>query len=359
VRYVPLVALRLRHPYYADGRCPDFEVRLTASGRRVAERHRLIVRPTADGVVLITAVDGDGVPPIELTDDAPITLELALQNPDFARFTDLSAFAGNAAPRLVNANAPSGGELTLGEREAWGRESLRVQAGVGEERFVLAGRPRAGVELAAFVVDGGAEVSVSAYDPATRTLTLDCAGAEAGASASVRYPTAPSLPRGVFAEVELRGVGSAWLSEGPAEYTITFTAKQTRWIYYVVTDVDVGDFAIVDTAGGEDTLAFSDVNRRDLGAEPDAGDPQAEALAASYPSARRLRFTSDAAVACSATPRRGLELRLDGERLPFALPNPPLRNFTSREIVVDQVPQRQESLFRVVKHLTTSLHPNG
>lgn len=359
MRYVPLVALRLRHPYYADERCPDFEVRLSPSGRRVAERHRLIVRPTTDGVVLITAVDGDGVPPVELADDAPITFELALRNPDFSRFTDLSAYAGNAAPRLVNADAPTGGELTLGEREAWGGESLRVQGGAGQERFVLAGRPRPGVELASFIVEGDAGVSVSAYEPATRTLTLDCAGAQVGASAAVRYPIAPSLPRGVFAEVELRGVGSAWLAEGPAEYTITFAAKQTRWIYYVVTDVDAGDFAIVDAAGDESTLIFSEVNRRDLGAEPDAADPQAEALAAAYPSARRLRFTSDAAIACSATPRRGLELRLDGERLPFALPNPPLRNFTSREIVVDQVPQRQESLFRVVKHLTTSLHPNG
>ena len=80
MRYVPLVALRLRHPYYADERCPDFEVRLSPSGRRVVERHRLIVRPTTDGVVLITAVDGDGVPPIELADDAPITVRVDVRN---------------------------------------------------------------------------------------------------------------------------------------------------------------------------------------------------------------------------------------------------------------------------------------
>ncbi|MEZ4382385.1 MAG: hypothetical protein R3A79_13625 [Nannocystaceae bacterium] len=357
MRYVPLVTLRIRHPYYGDGRCPDFEVRLSASGRRVVERHRLIARPTADGLTLIAAVDGEGAPPVELADDTAIGLELALRNPDFARFTDLGAFAGNAAPRLVNADAPAGGELTLREREAFGSEALRVQDGGGEQRFALAGEPRPGVELDAFVVEGEG-ASVVAYAAATRTLSLDCAGAQAGALVRLRYPTTPALPRGVFAEVELRGGGATWLAAAPAEYTITFTPRRARWIYYVVTDVEDGDFAIVDTAS-EAALLFSAANRRDLGAEPDAGDPQAQALEERYPSARRLRFTSDAAVACSDQPRRGLELRLDGERLPFALPNPPLRNFTARDVVVDETPQRQESLFRVVKHLTTSLHPNG
>lgn len=358
MRYVPLVALKLHHPFYGDGGCPDFEIRLSASGRRVVERHRLIARPTNAGLTLITAVDGNGTPPVELSQDAPLGFELVLQNPDFARFTDFSGYTGNAAPRFVNTNTPSGGELVLGELEAWNRESLYAQEGLTQEHFVLAGRPRPGLELASFTIENEEAAHVRAYDSVNRTLTLDCSGVAVGTRLVVRYPITPALPRQVFAAVEVRGSGTAWLSEGPAEYTITFASKQIRWTYYLVTDVDPGDFTIVDTVDGEHALVFSDENRRELHLEPDLADPQAQALAATYPNARRIRFTSDTAVACSARPRRGIELHLNGERLPFALPNPPLHNFMSCETIA-QDPQRQESLFRVVKHLTTSLHPNG
>lgn len=359
MKYAPLAALQLRHPYHRDGRCTDFTLRLGPGTRRVLDGHRLILKERRDGFLLLAPVDGEGTPLIALGAESKLRFELYLRGEDFSRFSDLSELAGLEAPVFSNTDAPAGGALTLSSRSASASEALVSQAPSATETFVLRGRPRDGVKVADLIAGGDPAPSVVAYDPATRLVTLDTSALAAGDSFSLDYPTRASHPSGAFAEVELAGESAAWLGESPALFTITFTPLKLRWVYYLVTDVESGVFAIVDTSGDDDAPVFSDGNRRDLGESPDADDPQAIALAEHYPELRRLRFTSDALLSCSATPRRDLELHLDGQRLPFTLPNPPLANYASRAVVVEQVPQRQESLFRVVKHLTASINANG
>lgn len=163
--------------------------------------------------------------------------------------------------------------------------------------------------------------------------------------------------RGVFAGVELRDVGAAWLQAGAAVFTITLAARRARWLYYVVTDLADAAIELVDA--GASPLAFTPEHGADLRAAPDPSDRQAAALAAAHPDARLLRFVSDAPVACAEEPRRGLELRAGGERLPLRVPNPAFTDTTSLELTDGAIPQRQESLFRVVKHLTHSFPTNG
>jgi hypothetical protein len=163
-------------------------------------------------------------------------------------------------------------------------------------------------------------------------------------------------PRGAFAGVRLGGVAAAWLVGGPARFTLTFAARQARWAYYVVTDAVDGAVELVDVEAAS-PLVFS--TGRDLVAAPDPDDRQAALLAAQHQGARLLRFVTDAPVACAEEPRRRLELRLGGERLPLTIPNPELTSHTSLSVTVDAIPQRHESLFRVVKHLTHSFPPNG
>ncbi len=162
-------------------------------------------------------------------------------------------------------------------------------------------------------------------------------------------------PPGVFAEIELQGLDAAWLLGGPARFTISLAARRARWLYYVVTDLKDADIELID--GDLSPLSFQPSHGVDLRAAPDPSDPRAAELAARYPDARLLRFVSAAPVACAEEPRRRLELRIGGQPLPLRLANPA---FTSHaEFTVDTIPQRQESLFRVVKHLTQSFAPNG
>jgi len=359
MKYVPLAALQLSHPYHRDGRCPDFDLRLSPGTDRIIQGHRLILKERRDGFLLLAPVDSEGEPLIALGAESKLCFELYLRGQDFSRFSDLSELAGLESPVFSNTDAPVGGALTLTSRSASASEALVSQAPSAAETFVLSGRPRTGSTDADLIASGDPAPSLVAYDPAARVVTLDTSALGAGESFTLGYPIGAAHPGGAFAEIELSGESADWLAKSPAVFTISFTPLKVYWVYYLITDVEAGEFTIVDTSGDDDAPVFSEANRRDLRESPDLGDPQAVSLAGHYPELRRLRFTSDAHLSCSATPRRNLELHLDGERLPFTLPNPPLANYASREVVVEQVPQRQESLFRVVKHLTASINANG
>jgi hypothetical protein len=277
MRYQPLAELRVQHAYYRSGRCTDLEVTPSPAGARVVARHRLIVKPRPDGLLVLAPVDDEGAPFIPFAPGTALELELRVRNGDLVHFTDLGALTAAGSPRYTSAGV--GGELTLGARE-------------GQRR----------------------------------------------------------PPPGLFAEAELQGLDAAWLVDGPARFTISLAARRARWLYYVVTDLKDVDIELVD--GDAVPLVFQP--------SPELpADPRAAELVAMYPGARLLRFVSAGLVACAEEPRRRLELRLGGQRLALRLPNPALTSHAALEFTVDTVPQRQESLFRVVKHLTQAFAPNG
>ena len=359
MKFAPIAALELRHPYYADSRCEGLKIRPSDEGERTLRRHRLQLRERGSGVLLLAPVDNEGTPLFHLDPSTRLHFELHVRDPAFTQFTDLSALAELSAPLFTNQDAPTGGELKLGPRSASAREKFSRQGQSANESFVLGGRPRSGITIDDFLIDGDPAPSLKSYDPETRMITLEYDGFAVGKNFTVRYPIAVHGPRGALAEIAIQDTQETWRSNTPAIFTLTFKPRQVRWIYYLVTDVDPGVFTIVDAGPDNAVVQFSEENRRDLNAEPDPDDPQALALAAHYPDLRRLRFTSDALIACSEVPRRKLQLQLDGESLPITLPNPPLANYTSREAIDEQPQERQESLFRVVKHLTSQTTANG
>ncbi len=359
MKYAPIAYVELRHPYYADMHCEGLEIRPSDEGAKTIRRHRLLLRVRNSGVLLLAPLDTNGKQLISLDPSTKLRFELHIRDPALFSYTDLSDLAGHSAPLFSNHDSPGGGELTLGSRNARTREEFSRQGQSATESFVLGGRPRAGVTIDDFAIDGDPAPSLMAYDSETRIITLQCEGLAVGTIFTLHYPIAAKGPRHALAEIELQDSNGAWSSEQLATFTLTFKARRLRWIYYLVTDVDPGVFTIVDAGQDDAVVAFSEPNSRDLNADPDPDDPQALALAAHYPDLRRLRFTSDSLVTCSEIPRRKLELHLDGERLPITLPNPQLANYTSREVLDEQPQERQESLFRVVKHLTSQTTANG
>jgi len=107
--------------------------------------------------------------------------------------------------------------------------------------------------------------------------------------------------------------------------TATLPAAAARWCFHLLTDLaqPLADWRIVRAGGAAGPApAFGDRGRTELTA-PDPDDPAGTALRAAHPGVRVIRFLSDAPVAASATPVRGLELRAGATRLLAALPNPP------------------------------------
>jgi hypothetical protein len=170
------------------------------------------------------------------------------------------------------------------------------------------------------------------------------------------------IPRrpGVFANVEIR-MDSLGFGEDAPTFRVPFRAKQSRWVYYCITDLPEGgdDVTIVDTAPASagERLLFGDENRTSLDDQnPDTSDPIAAQIAGRYPGMRCVRMISDQAVACREEPRKHLELRLRNseDRLSGPLPNPSVRSISKMTAQDAQ----QELLFQIIKYRAQPLLPN-
>jgi len=109
-----LAAIRLAHPYYADGRCralalsPD-----PTTARRLAGR-RIVAKARVDGLDLLAEVDGEGRPLIALEPGLSLSFELRETDGALDLFSDLEPFRALSSARLRNTDGP---ELVLGEGE--------------------------------------------------------------------------------------------------------------------------------------------------------------------------------------------------------------------------------------------------
>ena len=355
MKFLPLMNLNLTHPYYTDGRCPDFGIEPTLETQRLLKIYRCVLRPVPHGIQILTAVTDQSIPFIPLQKGVTFAFQLYLQNPDFALFTDLTEIVQTLAPLYTNAEASPAKpvQLALVSQRAWATERFVVGQPAGEDRFTLAGRPLAGLQLADFALEGssGSIVNLTDYDAAAKIITVNSSTMEVGDPFKITYETAPQRARGVFADVEIHYNDSLpEIMAGPGEFQIAFTAKKARWKYYLIADKVEAQFHIEDK--GVSPIVFSDENRTNLNQQPDAADDIAQALAAQYPTMQRLRFVSDDLISCQQAARKSLQLRLNGNQVVGALPNPSLQNYSTTQVTGNGNLPKEEALFQVIKYFT-------
>jgi hypothetical protein len=103
MRYQRLFSIEVNHGFYPSSPCRDarIEPRSTnGSGVRALNRYRLLTRRWANGIEVATPIDDDDQPLISFAPDLELGFDLRVDNPDFALFTDLSAWAGLDRPIL-------------------------------------------------------------------------------------------------------------------------------------------------------------------------------------------------------------------------------------------------------------------
>ena len=225
-------------------------------------------------------------------------------------------------------------------------------------------RPLKELELDDIEFAGSPKVKLKKYNSRDKLLTVDSQSAPQGTTFTIKYPVAPLLERGIWAEVEIYNNDSLLpIDEEPVEFQIVFTALQARWKYYLLTDLKgtADGFRIVnaDPAAAVPAPVFSEANYRDLKLNPDPLDELAEEMAAQYPKLERHRFISDDLVSCRQAARKFLELHLDDNRLIGTLPNPSLRNYSKIEVKADADLPRQDALFQVLKYITQPFPKRG
>ncbi len=361
MKYLPLIALHLTHPYYVDSRCPDFWIEPTLATQRLLDNYRCLLKSVPNGIRILIAVTDAGIPFIPLQPDMTFAFQLRLQNPDFALFTDLTEITQTIAPVYTNveANPEKPVQLALVSRRAWATERFVVRQPAREDRFVLSGRPLAGLQLADFTVEGlGAITHPTHYDATTKVITVNSKAARQNDTFKITYATAPQRERNFFADIEIHyNTSLPEIADGPTEFQVAFKAKRVRWKYYILADRTDAQFRIEDK--GASPLVFSDENQRDLNQQPDPADGVAQTLAEQYPKLRRLRFVSDDLVPCQQEARKSIQLYMDGNQVIGTLPNPSLRNYSTMEVTRNGNPHQEDVLFQVIKYFTHQFQATG
>lgn len=360
MRYLPLLALQLTHPYYSDGRCPDFELEPAPATQQLLKNHRCVLKARPDGLRVLTAVTADDHPFIPVPAGATFTFRLRLRNPDFALFTDLTEMNQQLAPLYTNAdsNGDNPARLALTSRQARSTEQFAVSRPSAAERFALRGRPLTATGPADFDLEAAPAVAITHYDPAARVVTVDSAAAGVGDTFRVTYPTAPPRPRGVLAEIDLT-IDDAWadLTDGPQLFELAFETKRARWSYYLITDRPEAEFRIEDRAPLP--ILFSEENRTDLRQQADPADEVARMLAARYPTRQRWRFVSDQPVPCRQAARTSIQLRLDEQSVLEPLPNPSLKNYAVLKMSNNGRVAKEDALFQIINYCNHQFSTTG
>jgi hypothetical protein len=263
--YRPLFDLRIKHDFYADGRCSDIEVvasgarvkyqppqadpavlqapqppELLEAGSRVVERLQLVAKARPDGVEVFACCRTQQ--PVVTFAGVTIAFALRVRTPSFPSFTDAASWRATR-PTWVRADGQSGAlELTTGDAV---------------------------------------------------------------------------VPPKQLAFAEIRGCSSTWVT-APRHFTIQFGAQQARWVYYIVNSGQplASPPKLVEDQG---RLAFAAAEL-----DPQTDDPIAAQLETRYPTAERYRLVSQAEVGCRKQPDYRLRLSLDGLDDPAALAGEPL-----------------------------------
>ena len=93
MKFLAFIELRLRHTYYTDARCPDFEIEPTPDTHQLLKNYRCVFKALPDGLRILIATtknNGKFVPLIPLQTGLNFSFYLRLQNPDFPLFTDIA-----------------------------------------------------------------------------------------------------------------------------------------------------------------------------------------------------------------------------------------------------------------------------
>jgi hypothetical protein len=319
MKYRAVFSLRLRHLFYTDNRCRDFQIEPAVYTQRLLKNYRCVLKPLPDGILVLTAAGENDEPLIPILRNVTFAFQLRLLNPDFSLFTELSDITSKAAPLYTNAGSSSPAAevaLELRERTASNRETLVLPKGGTPASFRLGGNPVDGCPVTDFMLAGLPGAKIDNYDPGKKEITIDvpdCAIADR--IFTVAYPVKPRRERGVFADVEIHSNDSMSKPGGAAsEFFIQFQAKEGKWRYYLVTNRNSGNKFVIES------------DRKFTIFTPDISDPIAEALQSQYPGFSPVCFESTDPVRCQEAVIRQIRLKVGNDVIFEDLPNPSIRS---------------------------------
>lgn len=114
--YQPYFSLNLFHNYYQQKSCADFVVEPTRATQRILKGHRLLLKPSENGLQILVPLQTEQQQPvIPLANSLKFTFLLRLTNTDFINFTQLAPnYRPHSSLYVFSNNPPSDADpLTL------------------------------------------------------------------------------------------------------------------------------------------------------------------------------------------------------------------------------------------------------
>lgn len=337
VSYVPLVTVRFRHSYYADGRSTrDFAVEPAPASRETLRRAGLLFKAADDGFAIVAEVVPDSEPPVRRKsfDAESLRLAFLLQavNPCFGQITELPRqYPGAKVLHFTNLRPDDDGALHLGDLAADRRVGEPIAlAGGGLLNYKVIGKAE-GIELSLTDMFGNrlgpVPYTIAATSQEATDLRVDLAAVTGISRGRHTLTDNRQGSMELYYDPDLSGANSFGIVEllastvalspdeeelvpaayrfldgqavEPKEYVLQFEKTATRWRYNVIkkyrtNSVELAKLAVTGPFAFSGTVA---------------GD--------------RAIFTSDTPIPLSER-SHGIELKHNGSRLRM-LPNPDIR----------------------------------
>ena len=274
MHYQRCFSLKIFHDYYRDGLCSDFSIEPTRTCQKLLNGHRLLIKPTVNGLWALRPLDGAQQPIFPLAESVTLTFLLKLKHPEFVSFTQLDAEYSAIASLYSFSNQP----LTT--------------PGTGDLQSTHLNR--------------------SALHPSNS----DASDLTNRLARITELKTAER--KNVFGVVDLHNNGSIPKDGSTvSEFRIPFAARAKIWQYYLIAakTTQSSAYSILDKNA---EIAFAPV-------EMDPSDRVAIAIQHRFPESQPVLFQSETRVPCQEAGRQNIQLLKTGHTKPWIphLPNPP------------------------------------
>jgi hypothetical protein len=312
-----LFTVGVTHAYYTED-CRDFSFALPEESHRTMRAARIICRPI-DGKLHVLCEVRMGKPVVSGVGQV-IRVGLKLSNPYFCNFTKLDFVPGGVVALYTNSGAPASVAL-LGNPNLTGSR-FRHEPSTPIRPVELALHDSAARTIRSETLAGNMESS--GFD-----LASDAAGLY---TLTETYAVDPPKTFRYYVDPELKAEGVLAIAEiavsedfyaTPAEFKISFAAREEVLKYYVVThkysDTEIAQLAVADSGFGEDNrpeVQFTKV----LAADFTTAEIAPKLIAAN--GAKVVLFKSAGVLARSAKARRKIQLNRNGDTLISHLPQP-------------------------------------
>lgn len=320
MRIEKLFDISVSHDYYRDTKSSDFDFIPTEDTLKLIRNHRMILKKTGSGILLVAKVDAtDKIIPAF---DPSLSLQfwIKLNRPEIYNYTALPG----KGPFLFSLDSPSDTTLAMTQWSEQVQDTFTIKETQAKMIFPLSRRPINGLEKSGFAVQGLGTRKVLTYDSGKATIELNTQDKQ-GETFSVIYPAPSRENPGIFGRVEVNIKTLANQAVVPnVQYDINLQAASSVWKYYFVFPKQVPEdtYSIIDEIPANGTNAITFDSGVNLSVQPEPSDTIAQQLFQKYPGSDIYKFTTATAIPFRQAGRKFLRLKRKNEVLVEHLPTP-------------------------------------